>query len=351
MSVVESVGPPGTKPTKFGWLRIMFLALLLTIVAVALTEWIWRRAGHRPTVYNTPELWAYHRRQLTRNGPDGVALLGSSRMLAAFSTDVFRQRFPHCHVAQLAIQGSSPVKALEDLTTDNGFHGTIICEFLEPAMAAACVDRYSYQEYLDRFHRGASPISEFELSIQARLQDRFCCFYPELSWNHQIRNRIELQRWQETRHVFMRYDRRQLVDYRLVNVAEAKAETLLEMQTLLKESLREIPSPAEWLHQVLTVEAAVKKLRTKGGRVVFVVLPATGTLWELEQRLFPKEKYWDRFAAATSATAIHFRDVPSLSATPCPDNFHLDFRDTDYFTDNLLDELVAKGVLHSSAVR
>jgi hypothetical protein len=184
-----------------------------------------------------------------------------------------------------------------------------------------------------------------DLLVEGALQERLCCFYPELSLNHQLENRIELLRWQETRHVFMHFDRRQLVDYERVNVAEAKAETLAEMQGLLSENLGNIPSPEQWLRQALNVEPAVRSLQARGGRVVFVMLPCTGAMWELEQRVFPKEKYWDRFAAATSAVTIHFRDVPALVTTDCPDNFHLDFRSADEFTNNLIDELVKRGVL------
>src|ERR1700722_10697268 len=96
------------------WPTILSCALVLAVAFVAATEVLWRQMGHFPTVYNSPGLWAYHRRQLIRNGPNGVALLGSSRMLAGFSTDAFRTRFPDRYLAQLAIQGSSPVKAFED---------------------------------------------------------------------------------------------------------------------------------------------------------------------------------------------------------------------------------------------
>jgi hypothetical protein len=341
--------PPTSLRNPFGWPKIFGYALLLTFVSVAVTELVWRKAGHFPTVYNTPSLWAYHRRRLIEKDPEGVAVLGSSRMLAAFSTDRFRRRYPRRLLAQLAIQGSSPFRAFEDLAMDPDFRGTVICECLEAAMVAANVEQFSYHEYLDEARRGSSKVSTFDLCVAGRLQERLCCFYPELSLNHQLRNRIELNRWQETRSVFMHFDRRQLVDYSLVDVAQAKAETLTEMKALLAESLKTIPSPDEWLRQALAIEPAVKSLQARRGRVVFVVLPCTGAMWDLEQRLFPKDKYWDRFAAATSAITIHFRDVPTLAATPCPDNFHLDFREADQFTDRLIDELVARGALDDAA--
>jgi hypothetical protein len=332
------------RPGTFCWPKIICGALVLTFAGMVLTELVWRRVGHLPTVYNKPALWAYHRRELIRDGGRGVALLGSSRMLADFSTDVFRERFPGCYLEQLAIQASSPLKAFEDLATDPSFRGTIICEFLEPAMIPPFSERYAHQDYLDEFHRGSSWVQALDLRVAGALQENFCCAYPELSLNNQLHNRIDLHRWQELRHVFMHFDRRQLVDYKLVNLAEAKAATFREMKGQLAKSLKGTIPPGEWSRRALAIEPAVKELHARGGRAVFVVLPSTGEMWDLEQQLFPKEKYWDRFAAATSAVAIHFRDVPTLKATRCPDNFHLDFRDADQFTNNLIDELIRRGV-------
>jgi hypothetical protein len=323
-------------------------AVLLTLLILALMELLWRSVGHFPTVHNKPPLWSYRRRELIRRGSDGVALLGSSRMLAAFSTDAFRKRFPNCCLEQLAIQASSPFKAFQELASDPDFRGTIICEFLEPAMIPPSSEKYAHQDYLDDFHHGSSWVQDFDLWVTGTLQERLCCFYPELSLNNQLQNRVDLHRWQETRSVLMRFDRRQLVDYELVDVAQAKESTLHEMKTQLAESLKGGPiTPQEWLHRAMAIEGAVKELQARGGRAVFVVLPATGEIWNLEQRLFPKEKYWDRFAATTSALTIHFQDIPTLKGTRCPDDFHLDYRDADEFTNNLIDELIKRDVLFS----
>jgi hypothetical protein len=329
---------------SFAWGKVFSCAVLLIVLLLGCIEAIWRAAGYSPTVYNTPELWVYHRRQLSRHGFSGVAILGSSRMLAAFSTDAFRERYPRTFLAQLAIQGSSPVKAFEDLALDPKFAGTIICEFLEPAVVAPIDERHSYHAYLDSFHRGPGLESYLEVAFLGPLQERLCCFYPELSVNNQLRNRVDLHRWQHTRNVLMRFDRRQLVDYEKVDLTRAKAETLKTMKAMLQDEVKVMPSPEAWLNQALRLEPAVRALQSKGGRAVFVVLPCTGSMWDLEKRLFPKTEYWDRFAAATSAVAVHFRDLPALAGIECPDGFHLDFRQTDEFTDRLLDELAQRGL-------
>jgi hypothetical protein len=75
---------------------------------------------------------------------------------------------------------------------------------------------------------------------------------------------------------------------------------------------------------------------------VFLRAPSTGERWRLEERFHPK-KNWDLFAASTSAICIHFRDVSGIADLKCPDESHLDFRDSPVFTRAVLIELKARG--------
>jgi len=77
---------------------------------------------------------------------------------------------------------------------------------------------------------------------------------------------------------------------------------------------------------------------------VFVRLPSTGAVWELEQTYFPREFYWDVLVQNTPADTLHFRDVPEMAVLPCPDGSHLDARQAEAFTRVLVRELAALGV-------
>ena len=79
--------------------------------------------------------------------------------------------------------------------------------------------------------------------------------------------------------------------------------------------------------------------------MVFVRFPTTDEHLAASEAVNPKAEFWDRFAAATRATTVHFLDYPELSRFDCPDTSHLDKRDAPAFTSALGDILVEKGVL------
>lgn len=105
-----------------------------------------------------------------------------------------------------------------------------------------------------------------------------------------------------------------------------------------------IPSPEEMEEHYRRVELLVDRLLRKGCRVVFIRMPTSGELWELDQQFWPKHLYWDRFASQTAAETIHFKDYAALSAYECPEGSHLDHSDTAHFTRALGELLTAPRV-------
>ena len=93
-----------------------------------------------------------------------------------------------------------------------------------------------------------------------------------------------------------------------------------------------IPSPEEMAEKYARVEIAVRKMKSRGCRVIFVRLPSSGRVWALDRQVFPRRLYWDRFSTQTMAETIHFSDYLSLSEFECPDGSHLDYADALLFT-------------------
>ena len=78
--------------------------------------------------------------------------------------------------------------------------------------------------------------------------------------------------------------------------------------------------------------------------MALVQLPTSGANWSVPEAYCPKARCWDVLTAATSATTLHFRDVPELRRFEVPDGSHVDRRDTERFTRILFRELEAKGL-------
>ena len=71
------------------------------------------------------------------------------------------------------------------------------------------------------------------------------------------------------------------------------------------------------------IRVAVDKVRSRGGKVVFVRPPSTGKVRELENQFSPREQTWDLMLQVTGAPGIHFEDHPELADFDCPEWSHL----------------------------
>jgi hypothetical protein len=87
--------------------------------------------------------------------------------------------------------------------------------------------------------------------------------------------------------------------------------------------------------------AAVEKIRARGGKVVFVRLPHSGGLKDLEGRVTPRAQTWDPLLKRTGVPGIHFQDFPELAGFNCPEWSHLSAGDSVEFTRRLVPHLRA----------
>ena len=84
---------------------------------------------------------------------------------------------------------------------------------------------------------------------------------------------------------------------------------------------------------------AVEKLRARGGKIVFVHFPHSGQLKELEDRLNPRTRDWERLLKETGAPGIYYEDYPELSGFDCPEWSHLSAGDSVEFSKRLVPHL------------
>jgi hypothetical protein len=86
-------------------------------------------------------------------------------------------------------------------------------------------------------------------------------------------------------------------------------------------------------------KAAVEKIRSRGGKVVFVRFPHSGGLKELEDRDTPRARTWDPLLTTTGAPGIYYSDFPELAGFKCPEWSHLTAGDSVEFTRRLIPHL------------
>ncbi len=85
--------------------------------------------------------------------------------------------------------------------------------------------------------------------------------------------------------------------------------------------------------------AAVEKLRRRGGQIVFVRFPVSGELKAFEDTSTPRTGIWDRLLRETGVPGIYFEDFPELASFTCPEWSHLSAGDSVEFTKRLVPHL------------
>ena len=96
---------------------------------------------------------------------------------------------------------------------------------------------------------------------------------------------------------------------------------------------------------VARVQTIAQKLQQHGGQLAIFRMPSSGDIWQKEQQRCPKETCWDLLIERVKLPHLHFADHPTLQQKPlpCPDESHLDYRDSERFTHLLLAAIKAQG--------
>jgi len=313
-------------------------------------EVFWRARGAVPSLPDDRALWAYHRAQIDE--PGQVVLLGASRMQVDFATEVFRDRHPELHVAQLAVSGRAPLAVLGDLSEDPSFAGLVVCgleaaQLMAPRTADAQAGEVAYfdREWAtrDRFWLNGLRL---DLLTASFFGERLVLRHPELALRRLVVRALEGKGLPSAPYSNVRFDRWRPSDYTRTDSTRRRERELRLLRVAEREK---VVSPGRWRARVETLAEQVARIESRGGDVVFVRFPTSSERWREEERLWPRAEFWDRIAMLTGATTIHFRDLPGIDAWPLPDGSHLDQRDAPAFTRTLLTEIERRGVLPPGA--
>ena len=307
---------------------VAFAAALLAV------EDHWRDAGFEPTVTDSPALWGHHRAAANALGPDGVVLVGSSRMQVGFHPATFRKMFPGRELVNVSMSGNMPGGVLEDLANDDDFCGTVICDLnaghLYPQQFEAGRD-------LVAEGRAAGPGGRWSAYLASLAQSELACLQPAVGW------RKVTEKWLDGRVPKPSYrrvlaDRSRPTDYAAL---PQKARDRVRRGRIAHTVGRTYRprDHKEWRKYARRLRELVAKIRDRGGNVAFVRFPTTAEHWAATDVCYPRDLFWDRLRRYTKARTVHFRDLPETRDLKCPDTSHLDAADTPRFTEAVLTEL------------
>ena len=333
-------GPAARAPRRFGW-RGAGLTAALFVAGLAAAEVTLRAVGVVPAMgpraVHAPTFWALCRNRLPEGDPAAVAVLGTSRMRGAFDPGVFRDRFPGRPVEQLSVSGKSPAGVLADLAR-TGFRGTAIVGLREETFLKSPAD---VAPHLAAAAAGVGPLDHFRWWLGAYAGARLSVVDRQEGPTRWLANVVKGRATATPTYEFTAWDRNQAFHFDRIDAGPIRR--YWERQIVEKYG-GGAPLGA-WRAAAGRLAGDARRVAANGGRVVFVRMPARGRYTEVAAASFPRQLYWDRFAARRGVEAVYADDLPAVARLDCPDASHLDAADRPAFTRALLDELARRGLL------
>lgn len=335
------------------WRGITVTVVVAVLVAVAIWEVYCRGLGYTPSLNDTDDLWAEARRHVQ---PESIVIIGDSRAWFDMDLDELERGLGKRPV-QLAQAGSCAYPVLEELANDSRFHGTVICSilprlwFAPPGAppferAQKAVQRSRGQTWAQRVsHELSVPL---ELSFSMLKQDDLTL--EALLKKLPIPDRPYALIPPPFPPYFCSIDRERRA--RMIEQCARPGR----LQTRVKTGWLKLftpPLPPSFVppeafaakmkaaieSRFTGTKSAVDKLRTRGGKIVFVRFPVVSELKKLEDEQTPRDKTWDPLLQQTGVPGIYFEDFPELSGFNCPEWSHLSAGDSVEFTKRLVPHL------------
>lgn len=321
------------RPIPGGRWGLPWLVTLVVVIAslVGLERFV-RSRGYVPSMKDDVYLWAWERARVDQ--PRTLVVLGTSRMQLAWSPAAAHAKLPDWNLVNLAIDGAPAIGSLADLARDPDFRGVVIVDVYEPQMSMRYRD--ADDAWVRAYHdRWSAPGAMIERWLATQVQTRIAL--DAAAGRRALGALLATGDWPPPPYVTTYADRSRYADFSRANVDELRAERVAKLP-----DARARDADA-WLAEVRPLDELVDAIRRRGGRVVFVRMPTCDERWASDEARYPKASFWDRFAAITHATAVHFTELPDQFA--CPDTSHIDSKDGPRFTADLLDLLAARGVI------
>ncbi len=314
------------------WGRIMAAVAIALVLGVAGLEANARRIGlHAGDLDNSQVAWVEER---ARSQAAAVAIVGDSRIL--FDTDLDRfEALTGIRPVQLAIHGTSALTLLEDVASNENFHGLLVVG-LSDTMFFMPFDGYG--EYVRRRGDFTSPSGRISSELDHMLQRSFAF----LDASHRLS--VAAHRLDPDFRTGVEGPKHDI--WKLSEVGENRAtwmwprvETDPRVRARARWAWKGFKEKFPYTPKLIAkgharAVAAVNAIRARGGEVVFVRPPSDIHLRVNEEAQVPKARGWDALLRNTRAVGVHNDDLPpSVRRLIMPEWSHLNRACATVFTD------------------
>lgn len=338
------------------WGRIWLGALTLALVLTGAWEWHWRAFGVTPSYMNSNGEWAQQRRRIDNGEGNALVLIGSSRTLFDIQLPVW-QRLNGERPIQLALEGTSALPVLEDLAADPKFTGRL----LVGVTSSLFFTGFAYRADAIRDARRESPSQRISNWLSMHLFEPYVAFDDS---DFALETVLARQPWP------VRAGTHPRISVRKLSNSDADRNTHMWSKLVTDPAYRalarriwsqqftgppppgfETPAKASAIAQaqIERAVAAVRMLRARGVKVVFLRAPVIGPYYTFEERIAPRAKTWDVLLQRTGEPGIAFTDYPQLQGYEQPEWSHLSAPAARRFTAALVP--IVEAALRSPAAR
>src|SRR5437870_12443105 len=333
------------------WRGMTVVVVLAVIGAASAWELYCRSIGYGPTLDDNEDLWTITRQRVK---PESIVIIGDSRGWYDLDLDELQRGLGNRPV-QLAMGGGCGYPVLADLANDKTFHGTIICSFVPwlffappgtPPMERG--EKAVRRSYTQTPAQRASQYLAFPLEEHVAFLKQEELTLDDLLKRLPIPNRPGALVPPRLPPYFgtIDYERRA----RMIEACARPGSELAQRIQQIWIPLFTPPPPPSYIpkeqfmakigeaigNRFRDITIVVEKIRSRGGKIVFVRFPHSGGLMELEDRETPRAKTWDPLLKMTGAPGIYYSDFPELAGFNCPEWSHLSDGDSVEFSKRLI---------------
>jgi len=330
--------------------KAALFAVTLVLVFVIVWEWNSRQKGYETSFDDSEALWANKRADVYQDPATSTVFIGSSRI--KFDLDIPTwEKITGEKALQLALVGSSPQHLLYDLAEDEKFKGKLVIDVTEPLFFSSAPPYTKMPLKAIKYYKNETPTQRFSFKVGHFLESQIAFLNKDYLSTNSILERYSLPHRTQTP-PFPYFP----PEFELVNAERQcyMSDTFVkdtnlhkQMQNVwltLLEGAKNMPPPTkEDIESVFTsVKNAVDKIKARGGEVIFVRTPSSGTFYEIEKQAFPREAFWDKLLTVTNSKGIHFADYPETANFICPEWSHLTPEDAIVYTTHFINQLEEK---------
>lgn len=321
------------------------LTIFLVICAVAVLEIYWRHRGFIPTLNDDKILWANKRKQIYPPQENATVFVGGSRI--KFDLDIPTwERLTGEKAVQLAIVGTPGRLVLRDLANDKNFKGKVIVDVAEAQFFSFpdSAQRDKFARDALEYYYAETPAQKASASINFFLESKLVLLEEgkfsltpllnKLNIANRPKVNVSLATLFPVEFGVSNFNRQTWITPMFIgDPALQKKQKDFWMRGIKRAS----PIKGDTLRAFLEqTKKAIDKIRSRGGVVVFVRPPSDGPYIEMENRLYPRQKYWDYLLEYTKTPGIHYADYPATANLICVEWSHLAVQDAVVYTTQLV---------------